>query len=78
MNGSPDLGVKIGRLHLKNPVMPASGTFGYGEEYSKFLDFSREHNEHAIPGLKGVWGWKLKVLYLLAFVGGIGWIVRYV
>lgn len=41
MNGSPDLGVNIGRLHLKNPVMPASGTFGYGEEYSKFLDLNR-------------------------------------
>jgi len=50
----------------------------HGWRYSKFLDFSREHNEHAIPGLKGIWGWKLKVLYLLAFMGGIGWIIRYI
>ncbi|MGD2124554.1 MAG: dihydroorotate dehydrogenase [Desulfobacteraceae bacterium] len=41
MNGSPDLSVNIGRLQLKNPVMPASGTFGYGEEYSEFLDLNR-------------------------------------
>jgi len=33
-----DLSVKIGNLHLKNPVMVASGTFGYGEEYQEFLD----------------------------------------
>lgn len=50
----------------------------HGWRYNKFLDFSKEHNEYAIPGLKGVWGWKLKVLYLLAFLGGIGWIVRYI
>ncbi|MDY0361967.1 MAG: dihydroorotate dehydrogenase [Desulforegulaceae bacterium] len=30
---NPDLRVKIGNLELKNPVMPASGTFGYGLEY---------------------------------------------
>jgi dihydroorotate dehydrogenase (NAD+) catalytic subunit len=41
MNGSPDLSVQIGGLQLKNPVMPASGTFGYGEEYTDFLDPSR-------------------------------------
>lgn len=41
MNGSPDLSIKIGRLQLKNPVMPASGTFGYGEEYSRFFDLTR-------------------------------------
>jgi dihydroorotate dehydrogenase (NAD+) catalytic subunit len=41
MNGSPDLSVQIGGLQLKNPVMPASGTFGYGEEYTDFLDLSR-------------------------------------
>jgi len=35
------LGVNIGRLFLKNPVMTASGTFGYGEEYSPFFDLSR-------------------------------------
>jgi dihydroorotate dehydrogenase (NAD+) catalytic subunit len=33
-----DLTVSIGRLELKNPVMAASGTFGYGSEYSGFVD----------------------------------------
>ncbi|MBT9171715.1 MAG: Dihydroorotate dehydrogenase B (NAD(+)), catalytic subunit [Syntrophomonadaceae bacterium] len=37
----PDLSVKIGRLELKNPVMPASGCFGYGEEYEQFYDLGR-------------------------------------
>lgn len=41
MSGSPDLAVEIGPMKLKNPVMPASGTFGYGEEYSEFLDLNR-------------------------------------
>ncbi|MBI5631885.1 MAG: dihydroorotate dehydrogenase [Nitrospirae bacterium] len=36
-----DLSVRIGSLELKNPVMTASGTFGYGEEYAEFLDLSR-------------------------------------
>ncbi|MDD4900466.1 MAG: dihydroorotate dehydrogenase [Candidatus Omnitrophica bacterium] len=31
---NPDLSVKIGKLKLKNPVMVASGTFGYAEEFS--------------------------------------------
>jgi dihydroorotate dehydrogenase (NAD+) catalytic subunit len=35
------LTVNIGKLHLKNPVMTASGTFGYGQEYSDFIDLSR-------------------------------------
>ncbi|MBI5074250.1 MAG: dihydroorotate dehydrogenase [Nitrospirae bacterium] len=38
---SMDLSVRIGSLELKNPVMTASGTFGYGEEYAEFLDLSR-------------------------------------
>ena len=36
-----NLSVTIGRLKLKNPVMTASGTFGYGEEYSEFIDLNR-------------------------------------
>lgn len=36
-----DLNVNIGELSLKNPVMTASGTFGYGEEFSDFMDLSR-------------------------------------
>lgn len=35
-----DLSVSIGTLRLKNPVVTASGTFGYGEEYSEFIDLS--------------------------------------
>jgi dihydroorotate dehydrogenase (NAD+) catalytic subunit len=34
----PDLGVVIGGVSLKNPVMAASGTFGYGQEYQEFVD----------------------------------------
>ena len=32
-----DLSVKIGKLALKNPVMTASGTFGYGLEFQDFM-----------------------------------------
>jgi len=35
------LGVTIGKLTMKNPVMTASGTFGYGREYAEFFDLSR-------------------------------------
>jgi dihydroorotate dehydrogenase (NAD+) catalytic subunit len=35
------LGVRIGSLALKNPVMTASGTFGYGEEFAPFCDLNR-------------------------------------
>ena len=36
-----DLNVNIGKLQLKNPVLTASGTFGYGIEYADFIDLSR-------------------------------------
>lgn len=36
-----NLGVNIGRLELKNPVMTASGTFGNGSEFDDFYDVSR-------------------------------------
>jgi len=36
-----NLNINIGKLLLKNPVMTASGTFGYGSEYSDFLDLTR-------------------------------------
>ena len=36
-----DLSVKIDKILLKNPVMTASGTFGYGYEYEDFLDISQ-------------------------------------
>ncbi len=35
------LGVRIGNLNLSNPVLTASGTFGYGEEFSDFIDLDR-------------------------------------
>jgi len=38
---SVDLSVKLGRLELKNPVIAASGTFGYGLEYLPFVDLNR-------------------------------------
>ena len=38
---APDLTVELAGLRLKNPVMPASGTFGYGEEYSPYMDLNR-------------------------------------
>ena len=36
----PDLSVNIGTLKLGNPVLTASGTFGYGAEYGRFVDLS--------------------------------------
>ena len=35
------LNVKVGGLDLKNPVMTASGTFGYGLEFADFIDLNR-------------------------------------
>jgi dihydroorotate dehydrogenase (NAD+) catalytic subunit len=35
------LGFSIGDLHFKNPVLTASGTFGYGSEFDDFIDVSR-------------------------------------
>ena len=36
-----ELSVQIGKLALKNPVMTASGTFGYGIEYADLMDIAR-------------------------------------
>ncbi len=36
-----DLSVRLGKLVLQNPVMVASGTFGYGEEYHRLYDVNR-------------------------------------
>ena len=35
------MAVNLGRLKLKNPVMTASGTFGYGEEYAGYIDLDK-------------------------------------
>ncbi|MEG6522164.1 dihydroorotate dehydrogenase [Desulfotomaculum sp. 1211_IL3151] len=37
----PNLAVKIGQLKMLNPVTTASGTFGYGQEYSPYVDIDR-------------------------------------
>ncbi|MGB9595772.1 MAG: dihydroorotate dehydrogenase, partial [Candidatus Poribacteria bacterium] len=35
-----NLSIDIAKIKMKNPVMVASGTFGYGEEYSSFFNLS--------------------------------------
>lgn len=37
----PNISTKIGNLTLKNPVLTASGTFGYGNEYNRIYDVSK-------------------------------------
>jgi len=37
----PNLSVSIGKLNLKNPVMVASGTFGYAEEFKNFINLKK-------------------------------------
>ena len=39
--GAVDLSVQIGPLHLTNPVLAASGTFGYGIEFAELVDLNR-------------------------------------
>jgi dihydroorotate dehydrogenase (NAD+) catalytic subunit len=41
MSAKPDLRVNVGGLRMKNPVMVASGTFGYGPEYAGLVDLNR-------------------------------------
>jgi dihydroorotate dehydrogenase (NAD+) catalytic subunit len=38
--GAPDLTTRIGPLILRNPILTASGTFGYGDEYAHVVDLS--------------------------------------
>lgn len=40
-SAQPDLSVQIASLRLKNPVMTASGTFGYGREMAHIVDLNR-------------------------------------
>ncbi|MCP3031132.1 dihydroorotate dehydrogenase [Halobacillus sp. A1] len=35
-----DTTVKLPGIHMKNPIMPASGCFGFGKEFSQFYDLS--------------------------------------
>jgi len=41
LKGKPDLSVKIAGVRFSNPVLVASGTFGYGEEYNDLIDLSK-------------------------------------
>src|SRR5262245_7675776 len=41
MSQLPDLSVDFAGIRLPNPVIAASGTFGYGQEFAKFLDLKR-------------------------------------
>ena len=41
METRPDLSVDVGGIKLQNPVMTASGTFGYGQEFDSLLDLNR-------------------------------------
>jgi dihydroorotate dehydrogenase (NAD+) catalytic subunit len=38
---TPDLSVAVGSVRLKNPVLTASGTFGYGLEFLPFLELAQ-------------------------------------
>lgn len=38
---APDLAVQLGALHLSNPILAASGTFGYGVEFAGLVDLNR-------------------------------------
>ncbi len=41
MSAKPDLRVELGGLRLKNPVVAASGTFGYGLEFAPYGDLAK-------------------------------------
>jgi dihydroorotate dehydrogenase (NAD+) catalytic subunit len=41
MTSKPSLAVDIGGIRMKNPVLVASGTFGYGPEYADLIDLDR-------------------------------------
>jgi dihydroorotate dehydrogenase (NAD+) catalytic subunit len=41
MKTNVNLAVQIGSLKIKNPVMTASGTFGYGDEYAGYVNLSK-------------------------------------
>jgi dihydroorotate dehydrogenase (NAD+) catalytic subunit len=41
MSQPPDLSIELAGIRLRNPVIAASGTFGYGEEFARFVDLKR-------------------------------------
>ncbi len=36
-----NMNVKLGKIELQNPIMTASGTFGYGEEFEELIDLNK-------------------------------------
>jgi len=40
-NNKIDLSINLAGIKLKNPILTASGTFGYGEEYAEFVDLNK-------------------------------------
>ena len=41
MSQAPDMTAEFAGIRLKNPVIAASGTYGYGEEFKRFIDLKR-------------------------------------
>ena len=41
MNKKVNLSVEIDKIKMRNPIMAASGTFGYGEEYRNYTPINR-------------------------------------
>ena len=41
LNMGVRMGVTVAGMNLRNPVMTASGTFGYGEEFSEYVDLTK-------------------------------------
>lgn len=41
ITAQPDLSVTVAGIRLKNPVLTASGTFGYGDEFAEFVDLNK-------------------------------------
>ena len=46
-----NLKVKLPGLEMKNPVIPASGTFGFGYEFTRFYDINVLQLDSKIPVL---------------------------
>ena len=50
MSQKPDLKVDIAGLDLQNPVLTASGTFGYAREFERLVDLNRLEGKHGSVG----------------------------
>ena len=46
------LSVKLPGLDLKNPIIPASGCFGFGEEYAKYYNWTTKSRIRSYNGRK--------------------------